>query len=518
LPVKEEIAEKKPHPTVKVVPNVTAAADGAVDAGLIPGRKRRNKAGRDLFQLFFLLLQFSLDMAAVTGGFLIAYQLRAKIPFGGLFIPFSPENYPIILSLSVGALMFSFYYHKLYRLKRGYSKIDEFYRICAATVLGLILTLALNSIILGPTFQYSRQILIYSMVFIIVLTALVRLIFGGIVSGLRKRGAAQIRMVLVGTGEATQRILRKVSEAPELGYKIIGVLTDDLSQNDSPTANNSNDNLPILGQLSQLRMVVVGHEVDEVIVTVSGANQDHLLDLVDMCDDLPVSIKIYPDAFQLITTNEVTIGDLTGLPLVNVKDVSLRGINRVVKRIMDIALSAAFLIVASPLMFICALLIKITDPRGPVFFTQERVGLDGNPFTVIKYRTMRVDSEADGPGWTTANDPRRTAIGKFMRRYSLDELPQFINVLLGDMSIVGPRPEQVFKVEEFSQIFPRYMRRHKEKAGITGWAQVNGLRGDTSIAERIRYDLYYVENWSVLFDLKIMLKTIIVIFTDKSAY
>jgi exopolysaccharide biosynthesis polyprenyl glycosylphosphotransferase len=165
-------------------------------------------------------------------------------------------------------------------------------------------------------------------------------------------------------------------------------------------------------------------------------------------------------------------------------------------------------------MFIIALLIKI-ESRGPVFFLQERVGMDNNPFWVIKFRTMRSDAESRGPGWTTANDARVTRLGRFLRRTSIDELPQFINVMLGDMSVVGPRPEQPLWVEQFSQRIPRYMRRHKEKAGITGWAQINGLRGDTSIEERTRYDLYYIENWSLLFDIKIILRTIVDFLTGK---
>jgi Undecaprenyl-phosphate glucose phosphotransferase len=347
---------------------------------------------------------------------------------------------------------------------------------------------------------------------IIVFTALARLIFGAIVGLLRKTGATRMKLLLVGSSDATQRILRKVNAAPELGYSIVGVITDDFNNTEIEPK------LPILGRVEQLRQMVELYEVDEIIITLSGASQDSLLELVDMCEDLPVNIKIYPDAFQLITTSDGAIGELTGLPLVSVKNASLRGVNRLVKRIMDVVISGCFLIVISPLMLLLGILIKITEPKSPIMFTQERVGLDGKPFTVLKFRSMRSTSEERGPGWTVKNDPRRTRLGTFMRRYSLDEIPQFINVLLGDMSIVGPRPEQLKMVEEFSRTYPRYMRRHREKAGITGWAQVNGLRGDTSIEERIRYDLYYVENWSVLFDLKIILKTLIVIFTDTNAY
>ncbi|NWJ44688.1 MAG: undecaprenyl-phosphate glucose phosphotransferase [Chloroflexi bacterium] len=498
-------------PANTLLTGLSAAADASSgDTDLVTLTKYHKLAG-DFAQIFGFITLVILDIAMITLGFVAAYGLRAKVPFGGPLITYSPTNYAVILPVSVATVLIGFYYRRLYRLKRGYSRIDEFYRICAAVTLGIILAIALNSVILGGSFQYSRQILLYSLVFIIVFTTLARFIFGAVLGFLRRKGVTQIRLLLVGSGEVAERIARKVAESPGLGYRVVGVLSDDLLENISK-------NLQIVGKLNDLREVVPRYHVDEVIIAISGASQDSLLGFVDKCEDLPVNIWIYPDAFQLITTDDGAIGELTGLPLLSVKDSSLRGVNRFIKRAMDVAISALILIFSSPLLLLQALLIKVTDPKGPVLYTQERVGLDGKPFTVLKFRSMRASSEKTGPGWTVKNDPRRTKIGTFMRRFSLDEMPQFINVLIGDMSIVGPRPEQVFKVEEFSQTYPRYSRRHKEKAGITGWAQVNGLRGDTSIEERIRYDLYYVENWSILFDIKIMLKTLIVIFTDKNAY
>jgi exopolysaccharide biosynthesis polyprenyl glycosylphosphotransferase len=485
-------------------------------SAVLPVPPVRRRTNRTLISFFFFLCQIGLDTVAIGAGFWVAYMIRQKLPFGGVFIPFSPDTYRIVLPLSIVAVLFAFYQRSLYKVKRGFSFIDEFYRICAATFFGLIFAIALNSVLLGANFQYSRIILVYALVLIIVFSTVLRFTFNGLISALRKRGAAQIRLVVVGTGDTARRIIRRVTASPELGYNIVGVIVDEHADPD-PQENNIL-NVPILGNLRDLRETVTKYGITEIIVTVSGASQSHLLDLVALCEDLPIDVKIYPDAFQLITTNEVSIGSLTGLPLVSVKAASLRGVNRVIKRVMDIVLSGIILIITSPLMFFTAILIKLTDPKGPVFYTQERVGLDGNNFTVIKFRSMKVDSEKNGPGWTTKNDPRRTRFGSFIRRYSIDELPQFINVLIGEMSIVGPRPEQPQFVEQFKQTIPHYMRRHREKAGITGWAQVNGLRGDTSIAERTRYDLYYVENWSVLLDLKIILKSIIVVFTDKNAY
>lgn len=495
---------------------ITVAADGSLDDEIDPLSEPLHKAGRWVwFQILFFIVQFTLDMLAIAGGFALAQWLRRRIDFGGEFIDFKQGQYGLILGLATAAVLITFYNLKLYKLSRGHSRIDEFFRLVAATLLGLMLAVFLNSFILGPDFLYSRVTFLYAFGLIVLLTFAGRVAFGILINFLRRLGAAQVRILIVGDGEASLRILQRVQNAPELGYRVIGVVC---SQSDPEHVCMEGQNLPLLGHTNQLPELIRQHRADELIVTISGASQDDLVDLVSSCDDLPVSIRIYPDAFQLITTTEVTINALTGLPLVSVKDVALRGVNRIIKRGMDIAISALILIFISPIMLLVAMLVKLTDPRGPVFYTQTRVGLDGKPFQVLKFRSMRHSGPQEQPGWTVANDPRRTKIGSFIRRYSVDELPQFINVLIGDMSIVGPRPEQPKYVEQFSQTIPRYMRRHREKSGITGWAQVNGLRGDTSIAERTRYDLYYVENWSVLFDLKIMLKTIFVIFTDKNAY
>jgi exopolysaccharide biosynthesis polyprenyl glycosylphosphotransferase len=228
------------------------------------------------------------------------------------------------------------------------------------------------------------------------------------------------------------------------------------------------------------------------------------------CERGRVSIKVFPDIFQFVAS-EADIDDLGGLPLLSIRNYAMRGYLLIFKRLMDLAGAVVGLIVFSPLMVLTALAIKLESP-GPVFFIQERMGLDGKPFLMVKFRSMRQDAEKEGPGWTTENDPRRTKLGAFLRRIEMDEMPQFINVLMGEMSLVGPRPEQPYYVNLFQQSVPRYMERHREKAGMTGWAQVNGLRGDTSIVERTKYDLWYTENWSILLDIKIMLRTLWQIF------
>ena len=283
-----------------------------------------------------------------------------------------------------------------------------------------------------------------------------------------------------------------------------------------PVKTESVGRTKVLGNLSRLVEIVRRESVDEVIVALQGASDQDLRDVIELIQDESVSVKSYPDAFQLRTQNEVSVGELSGLPLLSVKDVALRGWNRRIKRAFDILFSVAVLVITAPLMLIIALAVKLSSP-GPVFFIQERVGLDNKPFRLVKFRSMRID--ADPAGWTTENDPRRTPVGTFIRRYSLDELPQFFNVLIGEMSVVGPRPEQPEYVKEFARkIGTGYLRRHREKAGITGWAQVNGMRGDSPIETRTIMDVYYVDNWSLLLDLKIIVRTVVAMFHGKNAY
>jgi exopolysaccharide biosynthesis polyprenyl glycosylphosphotransferase len=275
--------------------------------------------------------------------------------------------------------------------------------------------------------------------------------------------------------------------------------------------------VPVLGAQADLPRLLQEQRPQEVVIALPNASHDELLDVILACEAQRAVVRIFPDMFQIIAS-ELTIDNMDGLPLLTVRDVALRGWKLSVKRLMDVAGSGLGLVLLSPLLLLVALAIKL-ESKGSVFYTQERVGLDGKPFQIVKFRSMRADAEKGGAGWTTQDDPRRTRIGALLRKLNIDEFPQLINVLLGDMSLVGPRPERPMYVEQFKQVVPRYMERHKEKAGMTGWAQVNGLRGDTSIVERTKYDLYYIENWSLLFDAKILLRTFLNgLRGDRSAY
>jgi len=274
--------------------------------------------------------------------------------------------------------------------------------------------------------------------------------------------------------------------------------------------------VPRLGRPADIPEIIEQYAIDEVVIGLPEASHRELVRIISLCEREKVSIKVFPDVFQIMAT-EVTVSDLAGLPLLSVRDVALRGWKLSLKRAYDLAVAVPALILLSPFMLLIALLIKLESP-GPVFYIQERMGLDAPPIPTLKFRSMRTDAESRGPGWTTPDDPRKTKLGAILRKLSVDELPQFINVIRGDMSVVGPRPERPIYVEQFRQYIPRYMERHREKAGITGWAQINGLRGDTSIVERTKYDLWYIENWSLWLDFKITLLTVVRIFTDRNAY
>jgi len=400
----------------------------------------------------------------------------------------------------------------LYTLKRGASRIDEAFKVVVAISLATFVAYIVNALL--PSFQLDdlpldQQIVAFGWGAAVVAVVLLRLIYHSFRYALRRRGIDTRRVLIVGARDPGRLVNATIRRSPRMGYRVQGFLSDTVPVGELV------DDVPVLGTPNALGRVIRATRSDEVIVAVSGRSSNEVLDIVALAEDEAVEIKLYPDAFQLVTNNEVSVGDVSGLPLLSVKNVALDNpLNRMLKRALDIVVAVLMLTFFSPIMLLIAALIRL-DSRGPVFFAQERVGLDGRPFPTIKFRTMRVDAP-DLSNWTTKDDPRVTGVGAFLRRYSLDELPQFINVLRGEMSVVGPRPEQPVWVERFSQSIPRYMRRHKQQAGITGWAQVNGLRGDTSIEERTRLDLYYVENWSLLFDIKIIIKTAVEILKGEN--
>ncbi|MGQ9680937.1 MAG: undecaprenyl-phosphate glucose phosphotransferase [Anaerolineae bacterium] len=462
---------------------------------------------RKRLALWFSLLAVSVDAIMVMMAFFAAYQLRLvmRFPPAVNIAPF--RAYAGMMLLQVVTLLGSLYINRLYHLSRGASRVDQFYSIVAAVSVGSLIGTAFTSL-LWKDLDWPRLMIVYFVLFAIVFLTLGRLLTGAWVTALRAKNPD--RVLIVGAGDAGRMIAQRILQAPQLGYQVVGFVDD--GQGRQVAAG-----LPILGPLSSLQQVIRAENVQEVVIALPDAPGAQVLDLIYECERERVLVKVFPDVFQTMAAT-LTISDLNGLPMLTVRDVALRGWKLSLKRAMDLVGSAVGLVLVSPLLLLIALLIKLDSP-GPVFYTQVRMGLDAKPFPMIKFRSMRVGAENEtGPVWARRDDPRRTRLGALLRRTSLDELPQLINVLLGEMSLVGPRPERPVFVEQFRQVVPRYMDRHREKAGMTGWAQVNGLRGDTSIVERTKYDLYYVENWSLLLDLKILVRQLFRGASDRNAY
>jgi exopolysaccharide biosynthesis polyprenyl glycosylphosphotransferase len=468
--------------------------------------RRRTDA---LFTLFVLLT----DAGMITLAFYLAYWLRTEvgIPPAIQIAPFA--DYVGMMAIQIGTMIVVYFFSRLYDLKRSIPRLDEFYRLFAATSIGTIATIAFTTFLFKNSnleMDFPRAMIVYAWLLTVVFVTASRSLLVFVRNVLRKRGFWVDRLLIVGTGDVGRMILQKVRQMPRLGYQVVGLVAgeDQIGQQIM--------GVPILGGIDDIPDLIRQHGIEEVIIGRPELSHQEVLSIISRCERGQVGIKIFPDLFQIIAT-ELSIGDLGGLPLLTVRDIALRGWKLTLKRAVDLLGSAAILVVLSPVLVLTALAIKLDSP-GPVFYAQERMGLDAKPFWCLKFRSMRTDAEKDGPGWTTEGDPRVTHLGRFIRRFSIDELPQFINVLLGEMSLVGPRPERPVYVEQFQRSIPRYMDRHREKAGITGWAQVNGLRGDTSIAERTKYDLWYIENWSLWLDFRIVLRTVFGIFGDRHAY
>jgi Undecaprenyl-phosphate glucose phosphotransferase len=318
-----------------------------------------------------------------------------------------------------------------------------------------------------------------------------------------RAGIGLKRILIAGAGDLGRMLADRMLQHRELGYHVVGFV-DDRAGGDHIGYRG----LPLLGKLADVATVAHAERIDHLYVALPIEEHSKLVELMEVTSREFIDVKVVPDILQFIALR-ARMEDLDGLPVINMNDVPLQGVKAWIKRAIDIVLSLlAMIFLAIPFAIIAAL-VRWTSP-GPVFYSQERMGLDGRAFTVYKFRSMYHDAEdTTGPVWARENDPRATPVGRWLRRFDLDELPQFWNVLMGEMSIVGPRPERPFFVQQFKHRIPQYMLRHKVKAGITGWAQVNGWRGNTSLEKRIEYDLYYIENWSVTLDLKIMWLTVV---------
>jgi exopolysaccharide biosynthesis polyprenyl glycosylphosphotransferase len=446
-----------------------------------------------------------LDALLIGAGFVLAYFLRVSIDWPA---PWTNQvalvNYTSLIVVQILTIIAVLFANNQYYIPRSISRVDQAFYVLISVSVGMLIAVALVALLFKDSasnqlvLTYPRSMLVYAWVLVIVLLLIGRALHQWIRNRLRDRGIGKDRLLVIGSGETARFIIQRVIWSPNLGYELVGLVN-------GHEAGEAMMNVPILGTPEDLPALIEDEAIDEVIIAMPEKGHRETLRVISYCERGRVTIKIFPDLFQYITS-QAGIDDLGGLPLLSVRDYALRGYMLAFKRIMDFAGAAVGLVLFAPLMLLTAIAIKLESP-GPVFFAQPRMGLDGKQFLMLKFRSMRSDAEKDGPGWTTKNDPRQTRLGSLLRKVEVDELPNLINVLLGEMSLVGPRPEQAYYVEQFRQIVPRYMDRHREKGGMTGWAQVNGLRGDTSISERTKYDLWYSENWSILLDVKILLRT-----------
>jgi exopolysaccharide biosynthesis polyprenyl glycosylphosphotransferase len=445
---------------------------------------------------------FILDVFLIAIAFILAYQLRVSVEWPDPLVHVYPlSSYAGLMLLQIITVVITLFLYKQYYIPRAVSRIDQVYYVFAAVSIGTLMAVAVSTFVFKGNLvilDYPRAMIIYAWLFTIVLLLLGRLLHQMVREKLRDYGFGKDRLIIVGSGEMSQAIIQRIQWSPYLGYELIGVVN---GAEELPEIQG----VPILGHPEDLPSLIEDYNVTEVIIATPEKGHRETIRILSYCERGRVSVKIFPDVFQFMTS-EASIDALGGLPLLSVRDYALRGYMLIFKRAIDLVGALIGLIILSPLMMMIAMAIKLESP-GPVFFVQERMGLDGKPFRMLKFRSMRNDAEKNGPGWTTRDDPRQTRLGIFLRKIDVDELPQLINVLIGEMSLVGPRPEQAHYVEHFRRTVPRYMERHQEKGGMTGWAQVNGLRGDTSIEERTKYDLWYSANWSVLLDIRILLRT-----------
>ena len=454
------------------------------------------------------------DALLAAWAFVLAYGIRFEsglIPVTKGYPPI--EQYFNVLPFVTVLTPLAFHLQGLYRLRRGRSRVDDFFSVLIgsilAVVLGVVSTLYIQAYYVSEEAKARGAYEVSQLVWVLFLGLNVAFTYASreaVRELLERRWRAGIglkRILIAGAGDLGRMVADRVLQHRELGYQVVGFI-DDRAGGDHIGYRG----LPLLGTLREVAEITQREKVDHLYVALPLEEHAKLLELVEITSRECIDVKVVPDLLQFIALR-ARLEDLDGLPVINVNDVPLQGVNAWVKRVLDVVLSTAALVVLAIPLAIIAALVKWTSP-GPVFYRQERMGLDGKAFNVYKFRSMYHDAEeATGPVWARDNDPRTTPLGTWLRRFDLDELPQFWNVLRGEMSIVGPRPERPFFVEQFKHRIPQYMLRHKVKAGITGWAQVNGWRGNTSLEKRIEYDLYYIENWSVTLDLKIMWLTLV---------
>ncbi len=456
-----------------------------------------------------------LDMLIVAATYVLSYLLRfgwlqhfKLFKVEGRYLPF--EEYVQCLWLILPGYLLIYIASGMYRSQRDKGALGLFFNIVRVNIFGFIYSLAV--LYWFKEVDVSRKSLGVFVVLNFTADIAFRALLRYILRNIRSKGFNIKHVLLVGYSRTAESYIDRLLANPHWGYHIKGILDDSMEK------GTKYKNIPVIGTLSELREYLKNMTLDEVAITIRIEDYAGLGEIVGICEKSGLHTKFLPD-YQNVIPTVPYMEDLDGLPVIHIRKVPLASAgNRILKRGMDLVLGILALLIAAVPMGIVALLIKITSP-GPILYAQKRIGLHNKEFLMYKFRSMEVQAEsAEKTAWTVYQDPRVTPIGKFIRKTSIDELPQIWNVIKGDMSLVGPRPERPFYVEKFKEEIPRYMIKHQVRPGITGWAQINGYRGDTSIRKRIDYDLYYIENWNPGFDILILFLTVFKGFINKNAY
>ena len=453
------------------------------------------------------------DIVATELSFLFSYWLRFKTSLLS-FLPLQ-EQIPPLPAYFYGSLFVIliwvglFQNRGMYGARRNVSLGNEWFSVVKLVTFGMLIVM--SAAFFYRAFSYSRVVFgllwLSSISFIAVGRTMVRSVEGRLyASGRELRNA-----LIIGTTPGADRIFTRLYNHPLLGYRLVGYVGDHPATDTAALSGCS-----YLGTMNDVSPIVKNHDVELALIALDSSDHEKLYTFMQECEGLNCEFLVIPDILQTISGG-LRVKELEGMSFIRMKSMPMSSWGRVLKRAFDIVVSLLLLLLLSPLLILTALLIKL-DSRGPVFYRQERIGVDGLKFRMIKFRSMKTGAEEDtGPVWATEKDPRRTTLGSFLRKTSIDELPQLLNVLKGEMSLVGPRPERPYFVERFRDDVPQYLERHRMKTGMTGWAQVNGLRGNTSLEERVKYDIYYIENWSLRFDVKILFLTVRALMSPKGS-
>lgn len=466
------------------------------------------KDNQKLFNRMHLVMDALITAVSYTLAYLIKFHVIDADSTAGVL---PPGDYFILLLFIIPEYSLLYYVCNVYTPKRTVRRRHEIFDILKANAIGIAAFILTLYLVLREI-NVSRSMMGYFFVLNVSFMTCSRIILRKGLQTMRSKGYNLKHVLLVGYSRAAEEYINRILDNPQWGYVVCGILDDHVPR------GTLYKGIKVLGSIGNLEFILPENKMDEIAISLSLKDYDHLEEIVDICEKSGVHTKFIPDYNSLIPTHPYT-EDLMGLPVINIRYVPLSNTgNIMIKRMMDVAGAAVGILITSPVMLLAAILIKCSSP-GPVIFRQERVGLHNKPFSMYKFRSMEIQpASEEQKAWTKKNDPRVTGIGKILRRTSLDELPQLFNIIKGDMSLVGPRPERPLFVEKFREEVPRYMVKHQVRPGLTGWAQVNGYRGDTSIKKRIEYDIYYIENWTIGFDIKIVFLTFFTGFINKNAY